>query len=211
MRKSFRCFLRMRSRFWDLTNMQRFFFFLNWIVKHLSNFQAWEFLSFLFTHTIGHLRMNFRGQSGESPLRLTPQFDEHKSQSAVSGSVVYKKTPAPFKMGKERGGKVRWQKAGRRHYEPAMSDELFRDSNRPRATWFIDCSERKKKVPIWAVSRTVYSLSRRENTCGRRSSDFGQTPVDLRPVGLWGALQQKAKAAAGDTMASGVNHWWEDL
>lgn len=145
MRKSFRCFLRMRSRFWDLTNMQRFFFFLNWIVKHLSNFQAWEFLSFLFTHTIGHLRMNFRGQSGESPLRLTPQFDEHKSQSAVSGSVVYKKTPAPFKMGKERGEKVRWQKAGRRHYEPAMSDELFRDSNRPRATWFIDCSERKKK------------------------------------------------------------------
>ena len=50
--------------------------------------------------------MNFRGQSRESPLRLTPQFDAHKSQTPVSGSVVYKKTPGPFKIGKERGKKT---------------------------------------------------------------------------------------------------------
>lgn len=41
------------------------------------------------------------GQRRESPLILTPQFDEHKSQTPVSGSVVYKKTPRPFKKGKK--------------------------------------------------------------------------------------------------------------
>lgn len=46
-------------------------------------------------------------QSRQSPLKLTPQFGRHKSQSAVSGSVVYKKTPGLFKMGKEREEKVR--------------------------------------------------------------------------------------------------------
>lgn len=49
--------------------------------------------------------MNFRRQSMESPLRLTPQFDAHKSQTPVSGSVVYKKMPGPFKTGERKGEK----------------------------------------------------------------------------------------------------------
>lgn len=50
--------------------------------------------------------MNFRqgAQSRESPLRLTPQLGKHKSQTPVSGSVVYTKTPGPFKKSKERKG-----------------------------------------------------------------------------------------------------------
>lgn len=88
-------------------------------------------------------------------MSLTPQFDEHKSQTPVSGSVASKKTPGPFKTAREREKKVRGQKARRRHYEPAMSDELFRDTNRPRATWFIDCSKKtktkKKTVPVRAL------------------------------------------------------------
>lgn len=70
-------------------------------------------------------------------------FGRHKSQSGVSGSVVYKKTPGLFKIGKEREEKVRWQKAPRAHYELAMSDELFRDSKGPAASRFIDCSKKK--------------------------------------------------------------------
>lgn len=49
--------------------------------------------------------MNFRGQSMESLLSPTPQFDAHKSQTPVSGSVVYKKMPGPFKMGEKKGRK----------------------------------------------------------------------------------------------------------
>lgn len=96
--------------------------------------------------------MNFWAQSIASPFRVTPRYDAQKSQTPVSGSVVYNKMPGSFKIGKEREEekkKLRWQKAGRRHYEPAMSDELFRDTNRPSATWFIDSS---KKVPVWRVS-----------------------------------------------------------
>lgn len=96
--------------------------------------------------------MNFWAQSIASPFRVTPRYDAQKSQTPVSGSVVYNKMPGSFKIGKEREEekkKLRWQKAGRRHYEPAMSDELFRDTNRPSATWFIDSS---KKVPVWRIS-----------------------------------------------------------
>lgn len=51
--------------------------------------------------------MNFRqrAQSRESPLRLTPLLGRYKSQSAVSGSVVYTKTAGPFKKSKERKGR----------------------------------------------------------------------------------------------------------
>lgn len=96
--------------------------------------------------------MNFWAQSIASPFRVTPRYDAQKSQTPVSGSVVYNKMRGSFKIGKERKEekkKLRWQKAGRRHYEPAMSDELFRDTNRPSATWFIDSS---KKVPVWRIS-----------------------------------------------------------
>lgn len=96
--------------------------------------------------------MNFWAQSIASPFRVTPRYDAQKRQTPVSGSVVYNKMPGSFKIGKEREEekkKLRWQKAGRRHYEPAMSDELFRDTNRPSATWFIDSS---KKVPVWRIS-----------------------------------------------------------
>lgn len=57
--------------------------------------------------------MNFRQDAQsrerdrESPLRLTPQFGEDKSQSAASGSVAHKKTPESFNVAKERGEKVR--------------------------------------------------------------------------------------------------------
>lgn len=115
----------------------------------------------IFLRTTGHLDELQGAQSRQSPLKLTPQFGRHKSQSGVSGSVVYKKTPGLFKIGKEREEKVRWQKAPRAHYELAMSDELFRDSKGPAATRFIDCS---KKVPIWGSVPTVYSSSPRGKT-----------------------------------------------
>lgn len=93
--------------------------------------------------------MNFWAQSIASPFRVTPRYDAQKSQTPVSGSVVYNKMPGSFKIGKEREEekkKLRWQKAGRRHYEPAMSDELFRDTNRPSATWFIDSSKKSASL-----------------------------------------------------------------
>lgn len=116
--------------------------------------------------------MNFRqgAQSRESPLRLTPQFGQHKSQTPVSCSVVYKKTPGPFKMGREREKNLCLQKTERRHYELAMSDELFKDTNRPGATWFIDCSKGANSFfsPLFTVCHLKKKPTRRDvQTLGR--------------------------------------------
>lgn len=46
--------------------------------------------------------MNFWAQSIASPFRVTPRYDAQKSQTPVSGSVVYNKMPGSFKIGKER-------------------------------------------------------------------------------------------------------------
>lgn len=157
----------------------------------------------IFLRTTGHLDELQGAQSRQSPLKLTPQLGRHKSQSGVSGSVVYKKTPGLFKIGKEREEKVRWQKAPRAHYELAMSDELFRDSKGPAASRFIDCS--KKKVPIWGSVPTVYSSSPRGKN-EQRSSDFGQAPVDLRPVGDRGGPPQRGSLLLETIMEGVVNY-----
>lgn len=128
--------------------------------------------------------MNFWAQSIASPFRVTPRYDAQKSQTPVSGSVVYNKMPGSFKIGKEREEerkKLRWQKAGRRHYEPAMSDELFRDTNRPSATWFIDSS---KKVPVWRIS-SVFTEQITSKGKKREETRIRQSPVDFRPVEDW--------------------------
>lgn len=182
-------------------NRTEIFFFFKWIIKHLSNFQAWEF----FLRTIGHLRMNFRqaAQSGESPLRLTPQFGEHKSQTPVSGSVVYTKTPGPFKMGKRKGEKkLRWQKAARRHYELAMSDELFRDTNRPGVTWFIDCS---KKCQFWVFSHCLQFVTQKKHARGKKLRLWVDTCWFTTCWGLRSAVA-KGKVAVGDIMEGKVNY-----
>lgn len=46
--------------------------------------------------------MNFWAQSIASPFRVTPRYDAQKSQTPVSGSVVYNKMPGSLKIGKER-------------------------------------------------------------------------------------------------------------
>lgn len=71
-----------------------------------------------------------------------------------------------------------------------MSDELFRDTNRPGATWFMDCS--KKKCQFWGLNPADISFSLRKKKWGK-SVDFRQTPVDLRPVGVRGVLPQKER------------------
>lgn len=112
--------------------------------------------------------MNFWAQSIASPFRVTPRYDAQKSQTPVSGSVVYNKMPGSFKIGKEREEekkKLRWQKAGRRHYEPAMSDELFRDTNRPSATWFIDSS---KKCQFGGFRQCLQNKSHQRGKKGKK-------------------------------------------
>jgi len=136
----------MRLGFWDLTNVQSFF--SKWIIKHLSNFQAWEsFLFFLlfFTHN-WTLEDELQGtKHGESIETHTSVWRAQKPNSSERLSGVQKDARA-FQNGEEREKKLCWQKAGRRHYEPAMSDELFRPTNRPGASWFIDCSKKKLNI-----------------------------------------------------------------
>lgn len=161
--------------------------------------------------------MNFRqrAQSRESPLTLTPLLGRHKSQSAVSGSVVYTKTAGPFKKCKERKGrgkKVRWQKTRRRHYELAMSDELFRDTNRPAATWFIDCSKKSAN----SLSLSLFFLNT-VNCCHpeitQKTNKKTNTLVWLRADTCWfttcwaprGAVARE-KVAVGDINEVQVNY-----
>lgn len=147
--------------------------------------------------------MNFRpgAQSWESPLRLTPQFGKHKSQTPVSCSVVYKKTPGPFKMGKEREKKLCWQKTERRHYELAMSDELFKDTNGPGATWFIDCSKSANLFlsPLFTVCHPEKNL---------RGKTFRLWVDTCWFTTCWGlrSAAAKGKVTVGDIMESIVNN-----
>ncbi len=86
-----------------------------------------------------------------------------------------------------------------------MSDELFRDTNRPSATWFIDCS--KKKNANLEAFPIVYSLSfTKKKDTRQNSSDFRKTPVDLRPVEVLRSAAAKGKVAVGDIMQSVVNY-----
>lgn len=167
----------MRLGFWDLTNAQ-IKHFLKWIIKHLSNFQAWEM-----AHTHNRtLEDELQGtKQGESIETHTSVWRAQKPNSSERLSGV-QKDACVFQMGKEREKKLHWQKARRRHYEPAMSDELFRNTNRPSATWFIDCS---KKCQFGGFSFGLQFAIREIQI-----RELRQTSVDLRPVsGVLGVLQ----------------------
>lgn len=75
--------------------------------------------------------MNFRGtKQRESIETHTSVWRAQKPNSSERLSGVQKDAEA-FQNGEKKGRKkkTRRQKAARRHYEPAMSDELFRDTN----------------------------------------------------------------------------------
>lgn len=157
--------------------------------KYLSNFPFWEFFFF-------YAQSDTWGwTSGSAHKAERVHWDSHLSLASTKAKLQWaaqwctqRRQGLSKRAKKGRGGKgVRWQKTRRRHYELAMSDELFRDTNRPAATWFIDCSQ--KKVPIRALF-PLFTVCHPEK---KTESDFGQTPVDLRPVGFRGVLSREKR------------------
>lgn len=100
---SSRC-LRMRKEVSGLTNAQDNQTFVQLPSLRIPPPSLFLFSSFFEEnkkHTIGHWRMNFRGQSRESPLSLTPQFDEHKKCSERLSGV--QKDARAFQKWREKG------------------------------------------------------------------------------------------------------------
>lgn len=128
--------------------------------------------------------MNFWAQSMASPFRVTPRYDAQKSQTPVSGSVVYNKMRGSFKIGKERE-----EEKKKAALTKGREKTLWTRNER----WIIQGHQQAQCDLVYRLLQKSASLEdfvsvyrtnhiKREK---REETRIRQSPVDFRPVEDW--------------------------
>lgn len=128
--------------------------------------------------------MNFWAQSIASPFRVTPRYDAQKSQTPVSGSVVYNKMPGSFKIGKERE-----EEKKKAALTKGREKTLWTRNER----WIIQGHQQAQCDLVYRLLQKSASLEdfvsvyRTNHIKGekREETRIRQSPVDFRPVEDW--------------------------
>lgn len=128
--------------------------------------------------------MNFWAQSMASPFRVTPRYDAQKSQTPVSGSVVYNKMRGSFKIGKERE-----EEKKKAALTKGREKTLWTRNER----WIIQGHQQAQCDLVYRLLQKSASLEDfvsvyRTNHIKRKKREetrIRQSPVDFRPVEDW--------------------------